>query len=105
MAKKKNGVNKSDAIRQMLAEHPEAKSPEIVSLLAKKGIKVSANLVYFVKARSRARKRKVRRQKAVAASRNAGIANPIELILDVRRLAEKAGGLRQLKQLVDILAE
>ena len=41
----------------------------------------------------------------MAASREAGMANPVELILEVRKLAAKAGGVRSLKKLVDLLAE
>jgi hypothetical protein len=35
----------------------------------------------------------------------AGVSNPVDLILKVRSLAEAAGGIRKLKQLVDALAE
>jgi hypothetical protein len=34
-----------------------------------------------------------------------GVTNPVDLILEVRRLSEKAGGIRHLKKLVDVLAE
>jgi hypothetical protein len=37
--------------------------------------------------------------------RQLGIANPVDLIMEVRRLSERAGGMRHLKQLVDVLAE
>jgi hypothetical protein len=46
-----------------------------------------------------------KRQRAVEAAKQAGIANPVELILEVRKVAEKAGGIRHLKKLVDLLAE
>jgi len=105
MAKKTAEVNKSQAIRNMLAEHPKAKASEIVTLLGQKGIKVSDNLVYLVKAKGKAAKRRQKRAKAMANSQQAGVANPVELIRAVKVLAERAGGLRQLKQLVDILAE
>lgn len=102
MAKAKS---KSQKIRDMIAVHPEAKSPEIANLLAEKGTKVSKNLVYLVRAKTKAKKRKIKRQKALAVSTNAGIANPVELIRGIKALAEKAGGLRILKQMVDVLVE
>ena len=104
MAKRK-GVSKSQAIRDMLAANPKAKTGEIVSALADKGIKVSGNLVYIIKSKGKAKKRRLKRQKAVAASQNAGHSNPVALIVDVRHLAVKAGGMGRLKELVDILAE
>src|SRR2546423_719743 len=105
MPRKKGAVNKSQAIRDILAENPKTPTKEIVSQMAGRGIKVSDNLVYLIKTKSRAGKRGARRQKASAASRNSGHSNPVELILDVRHVAEKAGGMRRLKELVDILSE
>lgn len=102
MAKAK--PSKSQAIRDMIAEHPRAKPSEIVKLLADKGVKVSGTLVYAIKAKGKAKKRKVKRQKAMAASRSMN-GNPVELIKDVRALADRAGGIRHLKELVEILAQ
>src|SRR5258708_31059918 len=49
MAKKTNGVNKSEEVRQLLKANPQIGSQEVVANLAEKGIKVSAGLFYFVK--------------------------------------------------------
>ena len=105
MARKKGSLNKSQAIRDLLEKNPRAKSKDIVAELGAKGIKVSQNLVYLIKSKSKARKRKAKRQKAIAAGRAAGNGNPVELILDVRKLAQKAGGFSKLKELVAILSE
>ena len=104
MAKRK-GTNKSQAIRDMLAAHPKAKVSEIVDAMGKKGLKVSPNLVYFLKAKGKAKRRKAKRQKAVAAGRAAGHVDAVGLVMDVRHLAVKAGGMKRLKELVDILGE
>src|SRR5262245_25043365 len=104
MAKRK-GASKSQAIRDMLAANPKATVREIVDAMAKKGVKVSPNLVYVLKTKGKAKRRKMKRQKAVAASTNAGHSNPVGLIMDVRHLAVKAGGMKRLKELVDILGE
>jgi hypothetical protein len=104
MAKRK-GVNKSQAIRDMLAAKPKATVKDIVEEMAKKGHKVSPNLVYFLRAKGRAKRRRAKRQKAVAASRAAGHIDAVGLVMDVRHLAVKAGGMKRLKELVDILSE
>ena len=108
MAKRKgseNGVNKSAAVREILAKNPHTPVREIVSALDQRGIQIHPNLVYLIKSKAKANRRKQRRAKAMENSKEMGIANPVELILEVRRVAEKAGGIRRLKQLVDVLVE
>ena len=98
-------VNKSEAIREMLAQHPHAPSKEIVSLLGEKGIRVQPSLVYFIKSKQRHQQRQQKRARANETSQRMGSRNPVELILQVKRLAGEAGGMKNLKQLVDVLAE
>jgi hypothetical protein len=108
MAKQKTnreGVNKSEAVREILGRNPHIPVREIVSTLEQRGIKIHPNLVYLIKSKMRARRGRQKRQRALENSRQMGVANPVELILEVRRLSEKAGGIRHLKQLVDVLAE
>lgn len=102
---KKSGVNKSAEIRAILDKNPKTPAKEIVAALSDKGIKVSQNLIYFIKAKMGARRRKARRQKAVATARISGGSDPVQLVLKVRELATQAGGIRNLKKLVDVLAE
>ncbi|SRR5579871_1514088 len=105
MAKKKiggdNSVTKSQAIRNVLTQNPKMSGKEVVSTLAGQGIKVLPSLVYFVKGQMRRTKRKQIGKRMT----EAGVANPVDMILQVRNLAEQAGGMRKLKQLVDALAE
>ena len=89
----------------MLAENPRLKMGEIISALAEKGITVSKNQVYFVKSKLGAKRRKAKRQAAVHTAKTAGLINPVELVRKVKELAASAGGLNNLKQLVDLLAE
>lgn len=42
-------VNKSGAIREYLEKHPDSKPLEVVEVLGKKGIEVTANVVATVK--------------------------------------------------------
>jgi hypothetical protein len=103
MAKSK--TNKSDAIREALAQKPDAKASEVVSLLAGRGIKVSTQLVHFVKAKGRAKVRKAKRQAVAKVGATNGRVDVVALLGDIKALAEKAGGLKELKKYVDVLAE
>lgn len=101
---KKKGVNRSAEIRALFEKHPKMKTDEVAATLGERGIKVSKQLVYIVRAKMGHRRRKARRAAAISAGVQAGVQNPVQLILEVRALAEKTGGVKQLKQLVDALA-
>lgn len=106
MAKSSNGkINRSQEIRDVLTENAHAKPSEVVAELAKKGIKVSSGLVYLIKSKANQKKRRKKREAAVEVSKTMGTGDPVKLILKVRGLAQEAGGIRYLKQLVDVLAE
>jgi hypothetical protein len=111
MAKQKSNADqqphgyKSRAVREALAQNPRMKVREIVSKLAGQGIEVSANHVYLIKSKRRAKHRRHQRQQAEQAGRNAGMANPVTLVLKVRQLSVEAGGMKHLKQLIDVLSE
>jgi len=105
MAKKKSEVNKSAVVGEILQKNPKTPVKEVVSTLAAQGIKISGNYVYMLKSKAKDKKRKEKREKAVATSNDMGIIDPVELIRDVKGLALRTGGLRHLKQLVDVLAE
>jgi hypothetical protein len=100
-----NGVNKSAEVRAILAKDPKTPVKEIVEVLGQRGIKLHPNLVYLIKSKMKHKTHREKRQRAVEATERAGFANPVQLILEVRKLAEKTGGMRHLKQLVDLLAE
>ena len=101
----REGINKSAAVREILGKSMNTPTKEVIATLAERGIKVHPNLVYLMKSQMRARRRKQKRQQVIENSRELGITNPVDLILEVRRLSEKAGGIRHLKRLLDVLAE
>lgn len=76
-----------------------------MALLAQRKIEVNPNLIYMIKSKRTRRTRKEKRKQAVEATRTAGSANPVQLIMDVISVAERAGGMRRLKQLIDLLAQ
>ena len=105
MAKQKPEVNKSALVREILKKNPKTPTKEIVSTLAQQGVKVSDNLVYMLKSKMKDKKRRAKRQKVMATSDRSGISNPVELIREIKMLAGRAGGMRTLKEMVDVLAE
>lgn len=107
MAKKGNqeGVNKSEAVREILTKNPKTPVKEIVATLDQRGISISPNLVYLIKSKMKQRKRRQKRQRVLETTQKAGITNPIDLILKVRGLANQMGGIAHLKKLIDVLVE
>jgi hypothetical protein len=107
MPKKKGGPNKSAAVRELLTQNPKSPVKEILDTMAGKGMKVTPNLVYFLRARMRADKRKLARQKTAPSlsSSNLHKSNTVELVRKVKLLAGELGGLKRLKELTEILAD
>lgn len=100
MAKTANKVNKSQVIREILAADPKADYKTVIARAAEKGAKVSQTMVYYVRSKLGQAARKAKRDQAAATSRN-----PVELVSRVKQLANEVGGIQNLKQLVDLLAE
>ena len=98
-------VNKSQAVRDYLAANPKADSQTIIAALAEKGVKVAPTMVYYVRSKLGQARRKDRRERATASSLAMGTPNPVEVVLRVKDLAREVGGIANLKQLVDLLAE
>jgi hypothetical protein len=99
------GVNKSEAIREFLAENPKADTKTIVNGLAAKGLKVAPTLVYFIKSKQNQAKRRAKRDRVAESSRGTGSKNPVEVVIRVKDLAREVGGIKNLKMLVDLMAD
>lgn len=102
MAKQK--INKSAAIREYFKQHRRASAQQVVEALAGQGIQVTTGLVYAAKRKIRGRRR--RRLAAVAvATKNVrnGAVDPVKLVQETKALAQKAGGIKKLKELLDVL--
>jgi hypothetical protein len=106
MAKQKSDVNKSEEIRKLFKSNPTMPVSEVRSTLAAKGIKVSDNLVYFVKGKMKGRKGRRRKARQMVAKVAAtGNHDPVATIIKVKGWANEVGGLKKLKGLVDALSE
>lgn len=104
--KSKDGINKSQAIRDMLAKSPEMKVKDLVAQLASQGIHVQPNLVYFIKGKTHAKGRRRRNtSNAVGVATSSGSGDALATVIKVKKLAAEVGGLRTLKALVDALSE
>jgi hypothetical protein len=110
MAKKTNGVNRSEEIRKLLKANPKISAKEVAMTLAAKGIKVNSGLYYMVKGQMLGRKsRRTRAQKAVtnvtAAVTHATRSDAVSTILKVKAWSKEVGGMKNLKALVEALSD
>jgi hypothetical protein len=106
MAKQKTDVNKSEEIRQIFRSNPTMPVKEVVATLAGRGLKVTDNLVYYIKGKMKGRKgRHKKAQRMVANVAATGNHDPVKTIVKVKGWANEVGGLKKLKALVDALSE
>jgi len=71
----------------------------------KKGHDAKPALVYYVKARLKAKKRRQTRQKvASVVSSSNGSLDPVAVIVKVKGLAAEVGGMAKLKELAEVLS-
>ena len=106
MAKKKNGVNKSEEIRQLLKANPQMPVKDIISTLGGKGIEVADSLIYFVKGKMKGRQSRGKKARQMVTNVAAtGNTDPVATILKVKRWGAEVGGMKKLKSLVDALSE
>jgi hypothetical protein len=107
MGRQKGGVNKSQAVREILTKNPEMKAKEVVAALAEKGIEINTPLYYFIKGQMKGRKgrpKKVHQMEAGVAA-PAAHSDALSTILKVKKLADDLGGLKKLRALVEALSE
>jgi hypothetical protein len=108
-------VNKSQAMRDLLAKSPEIKAAEAIATLAKQGIKVIPSLYYYTKGKMSGKKGRRKKARQMVANVTATMSNNgapptktsdvVATILKVKHLAADVGGLKKLKSLVDALNE
>ena len=109
MAKKTDGVNRSEEIRKLLKANPKISAKEVAATLAAKGIDVNSGLYYMVKGQMLGRKsRRARAQKAVTnvtAVTHTTRSDAVSTILKVKACAKEVGGMKALKALVEALSD
>jgi len=109
MAKKKPKVNKTQLIKDFLAENPDTAPKDVAATLSKKGLSVTPNYVSTIKTNMKPKtkgKKKAAPKKKVAAQPQAA-ADQISLsaLLEAKKLAAKLGGITEAKQAISALAQ
>jgi hypothetical protein len=104
---KDGGVNKSEAIRELLSQDPSLKVKEVIAKLQEKGISAAPNLVYLIKGKMKGAKseRMKTKRRATKAAFSAGNQDAVATILKVKAFANEIGGLGALRAIVDALSE
>ena len=103
MAKKKK-INRSQAIRDILAKDPAAMPKAIQAGLAKKGINVTNSLINAVKyGKSKPGKPKPGKRGRKAGSRSTAGETSFDALLGAKALADKLGGVRRAQQALGML--
>src|SRR5258708_32475236 len=109
MAKRKNGVNKSEEIRQLLKANPKLSAKEAIAALGAKGVEISDALFYFVKGQIKGRKGRKKKAKQVVAKAAETTNGPktyaLSTIVKIKTLAAAVGGLKELKALVEEMGD
>ena len=116
--KKKAAVNKSAAIRDYLAKNPSATAREVVSALAKQGIRVKENFVYTVKSKTTVRKKTAKKKVVVKKKRLAKkrttrkkVKRPSVSVLsandllEAKKLVDKLGSLAGARKAIEMLEQ
>lgn len=111
MARKaQNGeVNKSQAIRDLLATNPKIKATEAIAELKAKGIAIKQGLFYLVKGKTLGSRKRRRREgtvtNAIPSPAKAKGQDAIAVIGKVKLVASEVGGLKTLAAIVDALTQ
>jgi hypothetical protein len=100
---RKGGVNKTQAILDLLAAHPNGSPKEISAQLAQQGIKASPGYVSTIKSKSKRSKGKRRGRKPGAKASGDKIS--LSVLVDTKKFAAKMGGVGKLKAAIDALSK
>ena len=103
--KKKAGVNKSQAIRDHLAKHPDDGLKAIVAALGKKKIKVTDSLVSHVKYASAGKKKRRRKKKTATTQPTVSDKISISTLVQAKKMADQLGGIEKAKTALAALAK
>ena len=106
--KPKSELNKSQTLRDLLAENPNLSYPEASGTLAEKGINLTKGLFYLVRGGMKSKKPKTGKkvaQKMVTAIPSNNGDDTLTTIKQIKEVAAELGGMKHLKALVEALSE
>jgi hypothetical protein len=96
--------SKSQVIRDLFTENPVMSAADVMKVMTAKKMNVSKNLIYQIKTKMKAKKPRTVRGNVNGAGHTSSL-DPVTLIMRAKELADQAGGIQKLKQLVEVLAE
>ena len=103
MAKRKAKTNKTQAIKDYLADHPKAGPKEIAEALNKRGFAIKPKYVSTIKTNMKAKSKATK--KAAPRRRAASDQVSMAALLEAKKLAAKLGGIEKAKQALGALAQ
>lgn len=108
-------MNKSAAVREYLAAHPDAGPNAVREALKEKGIQISTSLASVIKYGGNKKKRKPGRPKGSRSVSRGRVGRPpgarrvgsldIEALVEAKKMAEKMGGIDAARSALDLLAK
>ena len=101
--KKKDGVSKTDAIKEALRNSSSASPTEITTQLKAQGIAVTPGYVSTIKSNLKKEGRSRRKARTTSSAANGQVA--VETLLNAKALIEKAGGAEKAKQALDVVTK
>jgi hypothetical protein len=99
--KSAGGATKSDAIRSYKSNHHKAGPTEIAAALSKDGTNVTPAFVSTVLSNDKRRSRKGRR---ALASRGRPAGDPLQVLVQAKKMADHMGGIDKARSALDALA-
>ena len=104
-AKKKPEVNKTEEIRNILENDPKAKPTEIATILAKRGIKVTAGYVSTIKTALKKKKGSSKKARKSATAKSSGDHVSLQQLLEAKKFADKIGSVDEAGKLLQALGK
>jgi threonine aldolase len=113
---KKQKVNKTQAVRDYMKDHPKAMSGEIAAALNKKGIKITPSYVANVKTiinKARTAKKAAKQQAAVEVAAPAVVEKPtkagdtitLDQVKKVAQTIKAIGGFQRVTEVLEVIRE
>lgn len=103
MAKRK--VNKTQAVKDFLAENPDAATNDVVAAMKKQRITVGANYVSTIRSKGKGKKKVAAKKKAAPTKKAADDKISLSALKEAKKLAATLGGIEQAKEAISALAQ
>lgn len=97
-------ANKSQMIRDLLAENPDMKVSDVVQVMAEKGLPIRASQVYVLRSENKPKRtNRIRHLIQPQQHHQVNPANSLELIRKLQELSSLAGGFKNVRRLIELM--